>query len=191
MEFKKVLLNRRSCRSFKEKTISDEYINQIIKLGSYAPSPLNLQPWEFIIIKDDNIKKEIRKIAENAKEDVIMADGPDWVKNYDISFIEDASILIVVLSNPLKSGLGKYFGQKYGAIQATSACIQNMLLAATELQIASLWFTFFDPLKIKKLLEIPTNLEIAGIVALGYSDKEVKTPKRKEPKVFFNSYPQI
>lgn len=188
MEFKELVKKRRSCRSFKTSPISDQQIRSLLEAGCWAPSPLNLQPWEFIIIKDKEIKTRIRNMADKAIQNVIDAGGPSWVKRYDTSFLEKAPLLIAVLGDLSRAGLGKYFGQKYGAIQAASACIQNMMLAAEEMGFGTLWFTFFNPEDIRPILDIPPKLEIAGIIPLGIPDKEIKPPPRKDPKIYLNRY---
>ena len=83
---------------------------------------------------------------------------------------------------------GHVFGQEYGALQATSACIQNMMLKASELGLESLWFTFFRPDVLMPIFNIPENLEIAGVIALGTLGGEVKTPPRRPPVAYREKY---
>jgi nitroreductase len=71
MEFKELVKARRSCRSFEDSQISEDQIAAILEAGQWAPSPLNRQPWEFIIITDKDIKAQIKKAAEDAKQQVI------------------------------------------------------------------------------------------------------------------------
>jgi nitroreductase len=79
--------------------------------------------------------------------------------------------------------LGDFFNQKYGAVQAVSACVQNMMLAAAEYGLGTLFFTWFDPQKMQAALNIPDHLEIAAIIPIGKPKGEIKAPPRKEPKV--------
>ena len=90
--------------------------------------------------------------------------------------------------DPKKGGLGSFFGQKYGAMQAASACIQNMMLAATDLGLETLWFTFFEPQKLQEELDIPQNLEIAGVLPIGKPKEPIKAPPRKEARVHYERY---
>lgn len=188
MEFKELVKARRSHRSFETTPISESQLKEIITAGQWAPNPLNMQPWEFILVTDPAIKTWIRRISEEAKQVVTGQNGPKWVTSYDLAFLEDAPVLAVILANPKKSGMGSYFGQQYGAIQAVSACIQNMLLAAADIGLASLWFTFFRPEDLRGILHIPEELEIIAIVPLGKPKEQVKAPPRKEPKIYYNYY---
>ena len=62
-EFLQFLKARRSIREFKDKEIPMEQIDMILEAGRWAPSASNLQPWEFIIITDNEILTKISKLA--------------------------------------------------------------------------------------------------------------------------------
>ncbi len=188
MEFSQLLMQRRSCRAFEPTPVTEAQIEAILEAGCWAPSPLNLQPWEFIVITDPHIKTQVKEAAEKAKNAVIAADGPGWVKKYAADFVQDAPVLIAVLFDPAKGGLGTFFGQPQGALQAASACIQNMMLKASELALESLWFTFFDPDDVAPLLNVPEKLEMAGVIALGKPAEAVKAPPRRAAVAFLERY---
>ncbi len=188
MEFSPLLIKRRSCRVFESTPVTEEQIEEILQAGCWAPSPLNLQPWEFIVVTDPDIKKRVKEAGEKAKNEVIAANGPGWAKKYSADFVQDAPLLIAVVFDPGKGGLGTFFGQPHGALQAASACIQNMMLKASELGLESLWFTFFRPDELVPVLNIPENLEIAGVIALGKPAEEVKAPPRRAPIVYRERY---
>jgi nitroreductase len=73
-------------------------------------------------------------------------------------------------------------------MQAVSACVQNMMLAAADLGLGSLWFTFFAPQKVQSILNVPENLEIAAVLPIGKPREEAKAPPRKEPVVHKDRY---
>ena len=155
---------RKSCRSFQpEASLKPEEIKMIIKAGQQAPNPLNQQPWSFVVITADETKKKLRQAGEKAKQTVIDKGGPGWVGGFSIDFMEEAPLVIAVLVDPSKGGLGDYFNQPIGSIQAGSACLQNMMLAATTLGFGTLWFTFFDPVD-------PETLEEVAVGATGDVD---------------------
>lgn len=188
MEFKNLVKARRSCRSFDISAVSEDQIAAIIEAGQWAPSPLNLQPWEFIIVTDGEIKAGIKNAAEDAKQKVVDNGGPAWAGKYDMAFLDEAPVYIVVVVNPSKGGLGSFFGQSYGAIQAVSACLQNMMLAAADMGLGSLWFTFFDPKKVQSDLNVPDDLEIAGVLLIGKPKSPIKPVPRKEPMIHLQRY---
>ena len=188
MEFQELVKTRRSCRSFENASLSESQLTDILDAGRWAPNPLNLQPWEFIVINDPEIKAHVREVAEDAKQEVVEQNGPGWAAKYGVGFLEEAAVLVVVVVNPSRGGLGRFFGQKHGAIQAASACIQNMLLTCADMKLGALWFTFFRPEKLRSILNIPEELEIAGVIPIGRPKGSIKTPPRKEPKIHRNRY---
>ena len=191
MDFKELVKARRSCRAFDDAAVTEEQLSYIVEAGQWAPSPLNAQPWEFIVISDEGLKSRVKKIAEEARQAVMDSGGPGWAAKYGMDFIEEAPVLVVVTVDPKKGGLGSFFGQTYGAMQAGSACIQNMMLAASDLGLETLWFTFFEPQKLQEALDIPPHLEIAGLLPIGKPKEPLKAPPRKEAKVHRQRYQKV
>jgi nitroreductase len=191
MEFKDLVKARRSCRSFETEMVPAETIAAILRAGTWAPSPLNLQPWEFLVVTDSGTKAEVRKVAEAARQKVTASGGPGWVAKYGLDFIEEAPVLITVLFDPSQRGLGRFFGQQQGAIAAASACVQNILLAAAEMGMGTLWFTFFNPEEMKACLGVPENLEVAGVIPMGRVKGTIKASPRKEARVHREAYGRI
>jgi nitroreductase len=188
MEFNAVLEARRSGRNFDPSPAPEEHIQAIIRAGCLAPSPLNLQPWEFIVITAPEVKAEVRRTSEKAKQAVLDNGGPSWVNKYGMDFLDAAPVMIAVLVDPTKGGLGGFFGQTLGALQAGSACVQNMMLAGAELGYESLWFTFFHPDEMKATLGVPGALEVAGVVLFGKPVQPTKAPPRRAPVIHRQKY---
>ncbi|MBA7644491.1 Bifunctional F420 biosynthesis protein FbiB [subsurface metagenome] len=57
--------NRRSVRRFKTDPIPDEYVEKIIEAACWAPSGFNLQPWEFVVVKKQELKDSIVQAITN------------------------------------------------------------------------------------------------------------------------------
>jgi len=188
MEFKEVVKARRSYRSFESTEIPENTIIALLEAGNWAPSPLNLQPWEFVVITDALKKAEVRKVAEAARQKVAASGGPAWVSKYGLDFLEEAPVLIAVLFDPSQGGLGKFFGQNQGAISSASACVQNIMLAAADMGLGTLWFTFFNPEEMRDCLGAPPTLEVAGVIPVGMPKGALKAPPRKDPKIHKQSY---
>jgi nitroreductase len=55
MEFQQLVKVRRSCRSFESSPVPEEQLKAVLSAGQWAPSPLNLQPWEYIVITDQEL----------------------------------------------------------------------------------------------------------------------------------------
>ena len=105
MEFKEVMKSRRSCRAFESDTVPEDQLAAIMEAGQWAPSPMNALPWQYIIITDPEVKAQIRKVSEAAKQAVLDNGGPGFAAKYDMDFLEQAPVLIAVVFDPTKKGL--------------------------------------------------------------------------------------
>ena len=188
MQFKELVEKRRSCRGFTDTPVTREQIEAIVTAGQWAPSPLNLQPFEFIAVTDRALRDGIQKAGMAARQAVGDQGGPGWAQKYPMAFVGDCPLILVVVSDPSRGGLGTYFNQPHGALQSASACIQNMMLMAADLGLGSLWLTFFDPDDVKQLLSIPEELAVAGAVLVGTPAAEAKVPPRKPPRMHENRF---
>jgi 5,6-dimethylbenzimidazole synthase len=183
MEFSELIKKRRSCRAFKDIQVTEEQLQAIVEAGQWAPSPLNEQPFQFVAVTDPTVKAKIQKTGIEAKQAVVANNGPGWVEKYPMNFVGECPLILVVVYDPTKGGLGSYFDQPHGALQSASACIQNIMLKSTELGLDSLWFTFFSPKILKPVLDIPEELDVAGAILIGTPAMEAKAPPRRTPKV--------
>lgn len=190
MEFLELIEKRRSCRDFDPTPIPAGEAEGFIQAGCWAPSPLNLQPWEFVVVTESSVKAEVRRVSEEARQAVLDHGGPSWAGKYGMDFIDHVPLMVAVAVNKKKGGLGEFFGQPHGACQAGSACVQNIMLAAAEKGYDSLWFTFFDPDRMGTVLGLPENLELVGLVFIGNPAAPVQAPPRKAPRIHRQHYGQ-
>jgi len=161
-----VILKRRSIRKFKDININRNFINKILKAGMYAPSARNQQPWEFIITQKREILNEIPKYhpyAQMMKQAVL-------------------SILVCCNQNKVKSE-GFW-------IQDCSAATQNILLAAYNFGIGSVWLGVYPreerTNKMKKFFKLPEFITPFSLIALGYSKEDIKQPERFDESLIHN-----
>lgn len=64
MKFEEILEFRHACKVFDEnKKISDDEFDKIIEAGRISPSSLGLEQWDFWLIKDENLKQNLKKLA--------------------------------------------------------------------------------------------------------------------------------
>lgn len=158
---------RRSVREFSDKKIEKEVIDKIIHAGVMAPSAKNQQPWEFIVIDDKNI---LNKLSETL--------SPLYAKSM-------VTIVLCMRKENLKSPTRRE--------QDMSACMQNMMLEATNLGVGSCWIgTYPDPERMNPLIEIlniPANIDPFCGLVLGYP-KNADAFKEVERKaiVYYNKY---
>ena len=130
----------------------------LLKAGMYAPSAVNKQPWHFIVFRS-------RKIMEN-----IM----DFHPNAGMLKQANAAIL-VCWDDLLQHDTG------YGSVDCAAAT-QNILLAACDLGIGSVWVGLYPRVQrmesVHSLFELPENIKPFAIISLGYPAEQKSMPER-------------
>ncbi|MEM3437140.1 MAG: nitroreductase family protein [Nitrososphaerales archaeon] len=161
MDLFEAIKNRRSVRAFKPEPISDDILGKILEAACWAPSAGNLQPWEFIIVKDSIVKRELCRAALNQ------------------CFIYEAPMVIVVCAN-LDRSSRRYGsrGRDLYAICDSSAATQNILLAAHALGLGACWIGAFHDEEVSKVLELPSGVKPIAIIPIGYPNEKPSPPSR-------------
>jgi nitroreductase len=161
MDVFEAIKGRRSIRSFKPTQIPDEFINKILEAACWAPSAGNLQSWEFILVKDEETKKELCNAALGQ------------------CFIQEAPLVIVVCANQNRSS------SRYGdrginlySICDSSAAIQNILLSAYALGLGTCWVGAFYDEEVARILKLPDRIKPIAIIPIGYPNEKPKAPRR-------------
>ena len=154
MSLVETVLSRRSIRQFEHKDIPKEVLEKILEAGRMAPSAGNKQSWHFIVIKDDELKRELSKGLFKR-------------------FLRDAPITIVGCAHQDR------IAGRWSKI-STAIALQNMVIAAWAMGIGSCWIGAFNENKVKKLLDIPEKWNIVALIPFGYPAK-IPSPKRKKP----------
>ena len=154
-----VIYKRRSVRKYKPEPVSDEDLLKIMKAGQLAPSGWNKQPWHFIIVRDPELKEQLSQWK--------------WTR-----FIKETPVAIVGCGRPDKS-------PEFWQIDVSIA-LQNMVIAATALGLATCWIGDFEEEKVKEILEIPEEYRVVCIVTVGYGAETPKMPRKKPLELIFS-----
>jgi nitroreductase len=183
MDIFTTIKERRSCRNFLPEPVSDEIIGKILEAAVWAPSPANNQPWEFIVITSENIKKKIYEESTACKKMLFEKSGWKWIDRYQAGFLLEAPVIIAVIGDSEKTGAHKFLPGTEGTYQhGCAAAIQNMLLAAHALGLGSLWFTLFEKDAIRKTLNLDPAKDPVALVCLGKAGTASPPPPRKDAK---------
>lgn len=174
---------RRSCRKFLAESISDETIEKILEAATWAPSPANNQPWEFIVIINQDVKNRIHEESMTCKKKIFEKSGWKWVDKYQAGFLLEAPVIIAVIGDPEKTGAHKFLeGTETVYQHGCAAAIQNMLLASHGLGWSSLWFTLFDRNVMKQTLGIDPSKEPLALICIGKAAGSPLQSPRKDVK---------
>ena len=172
---------RRSCRDFQPDSIEDATIMRILEAAIWAPSPKNAQPWEFIVIKNQEIKQKIYSESEERKQWLLEKSGWKWLGSYSVDFLLRVPVIITVVGNPERTGVDKFLqGAGMGYQHACSAAIQNMLLTSHSMGLASLWFSIYDHDVIRTILDIENPKIPMAMVCIGKQAGNANRTGRKD-----------
>ncbi|HWQ71987.1 MAG TPA: nitroreductase family protein [Desulfitobacteriaceae bacterium] len=180
-DFYKIITERRSIRKFKPDPIPKEVLERIIKLGMWAPSAMNTQPWEFYVFSG-GARERIGAILAKSFENItprLKELFPEKMQKITGNFFKNmggAPSIILVLSKKLP--VEQY---QQGAIQSCAAAIQNLLLAAHLEGLGTCWMT--GPLWVEEeilaYLGRQDDSRMVAAIPIGYPDQTPPVPPRK------------
>lgn len=158
MEVMEAIRGRRAVRRFTGEKVSLEDMKKILEAGTWAPSGSNVQPWEFILVMDeDNIEK---------------------VKMISPGLFGNPSALVVLCINRRRAERAGKLGEE-SALMDVSMAAQNMMLAAYSMGVGSCPVLSFNKAALRELLDIPEHVEPVLILTFGYPKFWPKPPRRR------------
>ncbi len=207
-DLEQLIKGRRSVRKWKEDYIPDEVVKKAIELAIWAPNGGNYQGWRFIIVKN---KKVIEEMA-NALQSVIdkIASWPEaksWKEDIEryqknASFFRDAPVCIGVFTGEYQSVMDKVLSARESfdqeakeilgfrrsaptALQSTAAAVATMLLVFHQMGLGAVWLgaPLHAKRAIEKILNVPPNLSLVCLVAVGYPDESPRKSRKPAEEV--------
>ena len=160
-------------REFLPDTIPMEIVLRMLKAAHHAPSVGFMQPWNFILIEKDEIRRELKRVVDKERQAAaIVFESPRSEKflSLKVDAILDAPLLIAVTIDPAREGpfvLGRLSDQDTDLYSASCA-IMNLWLAARAEGIGMGWVTIFRREDVQGILNLPYHVRPIGILCLGY-----------------------
>lgn len=162
---------RRSIRKYKSTKVPDEVVLKLLDSARLAPSGNNLQPWQFIVVTEPELKKEFQ------------------AANHDQEWISSAPLLMVCVAD-LKSRVKDPAVIKIDEnspdlevkkiIRDTAIATQHIVLTAEELGLGTCWLAWFDQKDIRPIFGIPEDKYAVAVITVGYADESPKPKPRKD-----------
>lgn len=155
-----LMYTRRSVREYTDEPVSDEQVETMLKAAMAAPSAQDLQPWHFVVVRK---RKLLDKLAE--------------VHKY-AQMLKHAPLAIVVCGD-------QEISERHW-VEDTCAATQNLLLAATAVGLGGVWISLYPKRKhqkyVRDLLDIPDQVGVLCIVALGHPAEQKKARTQYKPE---------
>ena len=148
MEFMEVIKKRRSIRRYKPTPVPEDILTKILEAARLAPSAGNRQPWHFIVVRDDEKKKQLGISEWAAEAPIVIVGCVDTKIRPEPTCIVDLSI-----------------------------AFEHIVLAATNFGLGTCWIGRLNvDDTIKRALGIPEHVKVVAVTPLGYPD-ETPGPK--------------
>jgi nitroreductase len=173
---------RRSVRTFSDEPVTDDQVRTLLELTSRAPSAFNAQPWRFVVVRDADLKQQLKAAAFNQQQ---VAGAPVLIAMY--ADMEDTLANVDEIVNPglsaeqfdaTVSRLTNTWGvmtvedrAQWANGQANIALGYLLLIAQSE-GLATSPMLGFKPAEVKALLNIPSHATITALVALGHAAED-------------------
>ncbi len=160
MTFLELAKKRYSVRKYSNQPVEKEKLLQVLEAARLAPTAVNYQPFRFIVLQDEEIRKKV-------------------AATYSLDWLQQAPIIIVICGDHSQSWR-RADGKDYCDVDAAIA-IDHMMLAAAELDLGTCFIGAFNAYECSKILGLPANLEPIALLPLGYpADRGQVKKKRKE-----------
>ncbi|MEK6956309.1 MAG: 5,6-dimethylbenzimidazole synthase [Thermoproteota archaeon] len=178
----KAIFSRRDVRShFTSKPIDEKILSRILHAAHHAPSVGFSQPWNFILIKDYEIRKKIKESFEAEKmHSAKLVEEPRRTKylSFKLEGILDSPLNICVTYDPSKFGpfvIGRSSIPETG-LYSVCCAVQNLWLAARSEGVGVGWVSILSNNILKNLLELPEHVVPVAYLCLGYVSEFATRP---------------
>jgi nitroreductase len=181
-----VLLDRRATSNFKAAPVPPEYLEAILRFGTQAPSGYNFQPWRFVVVRDEQNRKNLQKAAFGQPK---VVEAPVIVVAFAVND-EWRATVDEVFQEGVRRGVGKseeIAGKKQGALQFlesfppalwmnrhTMIAFTTMMLVAEAYGLDTAPMEGFDPAKVREVLGLPDKAEVVAMLAIGFGQEPDK-----------------
>lgn len=161
MNFLDLAKKRFSVRKYESRKVEEEKLAAILEAGRVAPTAANRQPQRIFVIQSE---EGLLKVSKGAKIDYSKS-------------IKNAPVILIVCIDKDEVWTNPINNKKTVDVDA-SIVTDHMMLMAEDLELGSLWMSFFDDKIIREEFNIPANLEIVNLLLVGYGDDKPRSADR-------------
>ena len=151
MDLYEVIRTRRSVRAYRHAPIPEEVLVRVLDAARIAPSGSNRQPARFIVVTDNETKKELVPMC------------------HDQAFIAAAPVVVVACGRDIKYNRGEWMG-RCAMIVDVAIAVDHLTLAARAEGLGTCWIGSFSNAKLKEFLKLPEDVDVVALTPLGYPE---------------------
>jgi nitroreductase len=173
---------RRSIRKFKETSVPEEMIQQILLAATQAPSGKNKQPWKFVVVQGEK-RDEMIKVMQSELDKFAERGENTGSAKWTLGIMAQAPVTVFIFNphgiHPWETHSVDQNFSHLVDLQSIGAAIQNMCLAALDLGLGTLWIAdvLYAYESLCKFLEM--DCQMVAALAIGFPDEQPNARKRK------------
>ena len=182
--FREEMQRRRTIRTFSNRPVPREIIEECLRAAGTAPNGANMQPWHFVVVSDPAVKKQIREAAETEEREFYERRAPEeWLEalaplgtDWQKPFLEEAPYLIVIfgMSNTILPDGTKR--KNYYVTESVGIATGMLITALHHSGLASLTHTPSPMAFLNKILKRPANERPFLVLVVGYPAEGTTVP---------------
>jgi iodotyrosine deiodinase len=184
-DFNAQMQRRRTVRHFSDRPVPRDVIKQCLRAAGSAPSGANRQPWHFVVVEKDEIKRRIREIAEAQEEEFYKKRAPrEWLDalaplgtDEQKAFLETAPYVIAIFAqryNQLPDGR-RY--KNYYPLESVGIATGILITAIHQAGLVAVTHTPPRMRFLNKLLERPDSERPFLLLVVGYPADDAMVPE--------------
>jgi nitroreductase len=176
-----VVLSQRACRRFDDRPVTEDLLRSCLEAAVHAPSAENRQPWQFVVVRDPEVRSAIagltrrawrsggRRFSEGRLAPALLASVDDGAE------VGMATAPVIVVA----CGDGD-LGLEATLPASVYPAVQNLLLAATALGLGSSMTTLATlyAAELGRLLSLPSSVQPMAVVPMGWPERPLGRPRR-------------
>ncbi len=153
-----LMRTRRSIRRYRADPVPPDLLEQVLEAGRWAPSASNRQPWTFVVVQDAAVRREM---SQHAAFFFIR-----WAQ------VGEAPVLIALCGDRGNPAYRRFLHEDLGLAGS------QMMLQAQALGLATCWVGGVDRKAMATILKLPPEVELVGLLTLGYAAEDPPAPAR-------------
>ncbi len=149
MDFYETLRASRPCVEFQNRPVPEDKLKAIVSAARLAPSQANLQPWRFVVVRDDEVKRQLAQACPRGRP---VAEAP-----------------VVIVAFALEEDIPMTVGGYISTYPLDAAvAVHQLRLAATAEGLSTSWIIDFHEEKVRRVLHVPDGVHPIAVIPLGY-----------------------
>ena len=169
MDFMEISKKRVTVRKFSQRSVEEEKINKILEAGRWSPTAVNKQPQRILVLNTPESLAKVKEFCSFGYDQnyVDLAKECDDREKGKVNFYYGAPLVLFVAYDKNECWTHPQSGKSSGATDATIVAT-HMMLEAASLDLGSVWISYFDEEKAKKLLALPESWQSVCMLYIGY-----------------------